>query len=350
MKVGVFPGRFLPPHRGHLTGILRAHALCSRLFVVISERQDDDGELCRQAGIPYISGAERLRWLSQELYGLEITIKLVDEKGIPPFPEGWAGYSDLVRSTVGRPINLIFGGEARYVDDLNKYFPEAEYRLLDPNRTKWNISGTEIREHPYRHWEYIVGAARPFFAKRVLITGPESAGKTTITKKLAKVFYTSWSEEVGRTYQEDVLGGDGSLFNMEDFNRIAHLQYEQDLRALETASKVCFFDTDAVVTHFFSAFFMGKIAERIDSFIDPAKYDLVLALRPTVPFVDDGMRDTGEGEQRHRNFEELMRLYQSFGFDMTKFVVIGEDNYYDRLEACIREVDKLISPPGVAAN
>lgn len=55
-RVGVFPGKFLPPHRGHLTAILRAHALCDELYVVISERPQEDGELCAQAGIPYIDG------------------------------------------------------------------------------------------------------------------------------------------------------------------------------------------------------------------------------------------------------------------------------------------------------
>ncbi|MDX1392527.1 MAG: adenylyltransferase/cytidyltransferase family protein, partial [Rheinheimera sp.] len=32
MKTGVFPGKFLPPHRGHITAILRAHALCDKLY------------------------------------------------------------------------------------------------------------------------------------------------------------------------------------------------------------------------------------------------------------------------------------------------------------------------------
>lgn len=341
MSIGVFPGRFLPPHRGHLTGILRAHALCDELYVVVSERIEEDEQLCRSAGVAYVDGALRRRWLAQELKGLGIKIRLVDEDEIPPSPYGWMEYAELVRAAVGKKIDLVFGGETKYIEDHQRAFPEAEYRVLDPNRSKWNISSTEIRHHPYQYWDYIVGAARPFFTKRVLITGTESCGKTTLTKKLAKVFYTSWSEEAGRTYQEDFLGGDGTLFELEDFNRIGHLQYEQDLKALATSSKVCFFDTDAVVTRFFSLFFMGQVSSRLDSFIDPSKYDLVLALKPNVPWIDDGMRDTGEAI-RDSNHEKLMKMYQDLGFDMKKFVTVSSPDYYERLETCIREVEQLL--------
>ncbi|MDP4944249.1 MAG: adenylyltransferase/cytidyltransferase family protein, partial [Alishewanella sp.] len=187
-KVGVFPGKFLPPHRGHLTAILRAHALCDKLYVVISERSHEDGELCRVAGIPYIDGVLRQRWLSQELQGLGIRVLLQNEDAIPAFPQGWGEYAGLLQHTVPEPFAVIFGGEEDYRAGHQQHFPNIDYRVLDPQRTQWPISGTEIRNRPYLHWDYIAGAARPFFARKVLITGPESCGKTTLTRKLAKVY------------------------------------------------------------------------------------------------------------------------------------------------------------------
>jgi HTH-type transcriptional repressor of NAD biosynthesis genes len=248
----------------------------------------------------------------------------------------------MVRETVNKNIDIVFGGEIAYKEGHKKYFPEAEYVILDPERTKWNISGTEIRKNPYLHWDYIVGSARPFFSKRVLITGPESCGKTTLTKKLAKIFYTSWSEEVGRVYQETKLGGNGSLFELDDFDEIAQLQDEQDKLALAKASKVCFFDTDAVITLYYSDFFMKAIAPKIKSFVNPQKYDLVIALKPSVPWVDDGTRYTGEQKVRDEQFVKIIKLYQQFGFDINNFVIVDSSNYYDRLELCIAEVQKLI--------
>lgn len=345
MKVGVYPGKFLPPHRGHLTGILRAHSLCDQLFVAISENRTSDGILCSQDHLPYITGELRKRWLSHELGGLDIQIVLIDETGIPDFPNGWAEYANLVRTAIGKPIDVIFGGEPSYQAGHDLHFPGVEYRILDPNRTKWPISASAIRRQPYTHWEYILGTARPFFAKRVLITGPESCGKSTLTKKLAKVFYTSWSEEAGRAFQENELDGDGSLFALEDFNRIAELQHQQDLEALSRASKVCFFDTDAVVTHFFSEFFVGEVADRIVSFVNPKKYDLVIALKPSVPWVDDGTRDTADQAVRDRNYNRLIELYSHYGFDVQKFLVVDSPNYFERLEQSIVAVEKLLVEP-----
>ncbi|KRS20607.1 cytidyltransferase [Alishewanella sp. WH16-1] len=342
-RVGVFPGKFLPPHRGHLTAILRAHALCDELYVVISERPQEDGELCAQAGIPYIDGVLRQRWLSQELQGLGIKVLLQQEGQIPPFPQGWGEYAALLRQSVPVPFQLIFGGEESYRTGHQQHFPDIQYQVLDPQRTQWPISGTEIRNHPYLHWDYIAGAARPFFARKVLITGPESCGKTTLTRKLAKVYCTSWSEELGRDYQEEVVGGNGDLFNLEDFNRITHLQYEQDYQALRSANKVCFFDTDAVVTAFFSQVFLGQLASRIESFIDPNKYDLIIALEPTVPWVADGMRELGDPGVRQQSFEQLLALYQQYGFPAERILRVSSANYYERLEACIGAVDALLA-------
>ena len=342
MKTGVFPGKFLPPHRGHITAILRAHALCDKLYVVISERSVEDAGLCQQAALPYISGVMRQRWLSQELQGLGIEVLLQNDDGAAAFPAGWGEYAQQLKQTVPVPFQVIFGGEESYRDGHSRYFPAVDYQVLDPQRTQWPISGTEIREHPYKHWDYIAGAARPFFARKVLITGPESCGKTTLTRKLAKVYCTSWSEELGRDYQYDVVGGNGDLFNLEDFNRIAHLQYEQDLAAMRSANKVCFFDTDAVVTAFFSEIFLGEVASRVESFIEPEKYDLVIVLKPTVPWVADGMRELGDQQKRDLSFEQLLSMYQHYGFNTAKFCLVDAPDYFQRLEACIAAVDQLL--------
>lgn len=342
MRIGVFPGKFLPPHRGHLTAILRAHALCDKLYVAVSERPIEDGQLCASAGLRYIEGALRKRWLALELQGLGIDVLLIDESNIAPFPDGWQHYAELIKAAVGAPIDVIFGGEESYRQGHQQHFAGIEYRVLDPLRSQWPISGTEIRQTPYQHWDYIVSAARPFFAKKVLITGPESCGKTTLTHKLAKVFCTSWSNELGRQYQVDEVGGHGDLFDLDDFNRIAHLQYEQDRTALQQANRVCFFDTDAVVTAFFSQVFLGKVAERIAPFIDPQKYDLVIMLKPTVPWVADGLRELGDAQVREQTLQQLVALYQAYGFNTDQFLWVESPDYYERLESCIAAVTQLL--------
>ena len=343
MSVGVIPGKFLPPHRGHLTSILKAHTQVDKLYVVVSERKDDDGLLCKNAGCPYISGMLRKKWLCQELQGLDgIEVLLIDEGNIPSWPNGWAPWADLVRATVPEKFDVIFGGEPSYTEGSHKNFPGVEYRLIDPERSQRTISGTEIRNNPYKHWEYIVGSARPFFAKKILITGTESCGKTTLTKKLAKIYYTSWSEELGRYYSHDYLGGDESAFTDDDFKRIAHLQYEQDLTALKSANKVCFFDTDAIVTSYYANIYLGHKISSINSFVDPKKYDLILFMSPDVKWVPDGLRFLGDQIKRNELHEVLYRMYLDAGFDPNIIKIIS-GNYEERLTQSMDWVESLIT-------
>ena len=137
-----------------------------------------------------------------------------------------------------------------------------------------------VRNNPLECWDYIIGAARPFFAKKVLIAGTESCGKTTLTKKLAKIYHTSWSEEIGRYYSEKYLGGDEDSFSLNDFKRIAALQYESDMDALHNANRVCFFDTDATITQYYCEMYLKDKNPAIEEYIDPSRYDLILFLTP----------------------------------------------------------------------
>ena len=197
-----------------------------------------------------------------------------------------------------------------------------------------------------KNWDYIVGSARPFFAKKVLITGTESCGKSTLTKKLAKIFYTSWSEELGRYYAERYLGGDESAFTHEDFERIAYLQYEQDQEALSHANRICFFDTDAVVTDFYRQIYLPNAPFKHDckvkDFFAPERYDLVLFLTPEVKWVDDGTRFLGDQKTREGLAHKLYNMYLDAGFKEEQIIQVEGGDYSGRLTRAIEESQRLL--------
>lgn len=116
-----------------------------------------------------------------------------------------------LKKLIPEHIDVLFGGEKEYKKVNDQWFPNSDYLLYDYARKRYPVSATLIRNDPYKYWDYILGNARPFFAKKVLITGTESCGKTTITKYLAKIFHTSWSEEIGRYYSTKYLGGNESV-------------------------------------------------------------------------------------------------------------------------------------------
>ena len=341
-QTGVYFGRFLPPHRGHLYQIIEASTKSQNLIVVISDNAEQTRALCEADGLPEISYRLRKQWFSQQVQDMpHIQVRVLDESDIPVYPEGWQEWSKRMREVVCAPIDAFFVGDLSYSETLASYFPEAKVELFDPSRTRYPISATEIRKNILGNWHYILGAARPFFAKKVLIAGTESCGKTTLTKCLAKLYNTSWSEEVGRYYARDYLGNDETIYTDEDFGRIAHIQYEQDYHALRSANKVCFFDTDATYTDYFSELYMGHRNELVEKYIDHTRYDRLFYLMPDVRWVADGQRLNGDEDRRRILNDRLLQMYRDYGFG-DKITIISGD-YNARLHKAIQLVDDLLT-------
>ena len=343
-NVGVFFLKGLPPHRGHLYQIIQASTECKKLYVVLCDNVKETSRLCEKADMPPIPPEIRKKWLSQELQDFD-TVKVIlykesDYPDIQPYPNSWKTWMQHLLEIVPEKIDAFFVGEQEYVENIPKYC-DAKVILFEYNRSRYPVSGTLIRENPMKYWDYILGAARPFFAKRILIVGTESTGKTTLTTKLAKLFYTSWSDEVGRHYAADYLGGDETIFESEDFSRIAYLQHEQDLLALKSANKVVFFDTDAVATQYFSEIYLNQTNPVVESFVTTDKYDMVLFLEPDVKWVDDGMRLNGDQKRREALSSKLLKMYQDRGFGDKIEVIKG--NYQERLQTSIKLVDNLLN-------
>lgn len=343
-NVGVFPGKFFPPHRGHLSSIIQAATQVKLLYVVVSDNMDISTEACRKENLPDMPLELRAKWLSIELQNIEhIKVITLDEEGIPPYPEGCKLWAIRLQKTVPERFSIIFGGDERYIHTYMRSMPDVLYTVLYHKRSRYPISATEIRTDYLKHWDYILGSAREFFARRVLITGTESCGKTTMVRYLAKIFHTSWSEEEGRYYPSKYLGGNDKLLSTEDFFRIAFLQQMQDEEALalRSANKIVFFDSDAVVTQFYCKMYTGRYNMDIERFVDPNKYDAVLLLAPTTQWTPDGMRWKHDSTERKRLHKELAEMYKSRGFK--RLMLIDSSYYTQRLEAAINVSDVLVT-------
>ena len=340
-QTGVYFGRFLPPHRGHLYQIIEASTRCEKLIVVISDNAAQTEKICREAGMKTVTYQLRKQWFSQQVQDMaHIEVRVLDESDIPEYPDGWPQWAERMREVVPEGIDAFFVGDQDYDATLKAYFPGSAIQLFDPTRSRYPISATDIRADILGNWHYILGPARPFFARKVLIADTESCGKTTLTKCLAKLYNTSWSEEVGRYYAEQFLGGDESIYTDEDFSRMAYLQAEQDYQALRTANKVCFFDTDAVVTNYYSELYMGHRNPMVEAFVAPDEYDILIYLKPDVRWVADGQRLNGDQERREALDCRLIDMYREFGFGDKLAIVSGD--YNERLHRAIELVDGIM--------
>ncbi|KAK3118035.1 putative DNA-binding transcriptional repressor/NMN adenylyltransferase NadR [Paratrimastix pyriformis] len=109
---------------------------------------------------------------------------------------------------------------------------------------------TKFRHDPVRFWDRIPAVARPYFVRRVCITGPESCGKSTLARELAKQFGTVCCEEYARSFIELSRGNDlSALVAPEDYVLFArgHMHAEWAL-AGQARRGLMFTDTDVITT------------------------------------------------------------------------------------------------------
>ena len=167
-KVGLFVGKFLPPHMGHLWAINEAAKQCEKLFVLVCDNPQTVVPFCKDAGWPVITLGQRLGWVREQLAPLTNVVVLgMDESGIEMQPFEWEAWANRVRLVIGEQADAIFGSELNYKEGYEKHFPESRYVLQDPERKNVSIHGVQIRKDLERKLSYVIPVAREYFKEFV---------------------------------------------------------------------------------------------------------------------------------------------------------------------------------------
>ncbi|HPH73377.1 MAG TPA: ATP-binding protein [Paludibacteraceae bacterium] len=123
--------------------------------------------------------------------------------------------------------------------------------------------------------------------KTIVITGPESTGKTTLAKELAAHFGADWIPEYARTYIETL----GRPYTYDDVEKIALKQKEQFDAALNAKGNYVFFDTYLFITHVWFLHVYQREPVWIKSALKECQADLFLLCRPNIPWEYDPIRE-----------------------------------------------------------
>jgi len=161
--------------------------------------------------------------------------------------------------------------------------------------------------------------------RRVVVTGPESTGKTTIAQQLAGHFHAPWVPEYAREYAESV----GRRLAEEDVEPIARGQMAlQD--ALRSDHPLLVFDTDLVSTVVYARHYYARCPEWIVSATRKRLANLYLLLDVDVAWTADAVRDqTQARSELHDRFREQLRI---FGARLVEIQGTGAQ----RLESAVR--------------
>ena len=136
-------------------------------------------------------------------------------------------------------------------------------------------------------------------ARRVVLTGSESTGKTTLTADLARHYGAVWVPEYVRGYAD----WKRATLDASDVTPIAQGQIAAQDLALERAGHLLLLDTDLLSTVVYAEHYYGSCPEWVRAAADHRRADLYLLCDIDVPWTPDPQRDRpGERAAMHELF------------------------------------------------
>lgn len=186
--------------------------------------------------------------------------------------------------------------------------------------------------------------------KKIVIIGPESTGKSTLSAQLAVHYKTLWCPEYAREY----LLEHGTSYTFEDLLTIAkgQLALEDEYVASMVNEKFpisnssiaidhlpIFIDTDMYVMKVWCEYVFGKCHQFILGEIAQRKYDLYLLCNIDHPWMPDEQREHPDEASR----KELYNIYEDIMINQETPWVDISGSYEERLKKGIVAVDAILS-------
>jgi len=321
MSIGLVLGKFMPPHNGHVHLVSFAQHYVDTLYIIVEKIANES-----------IPSELRCEWMKKMFPACRVlhlqTIQPQDPSETPDF---WTIWKNCLDSVLPEKPDYLFASEAYGLPLAT--IVGAQFIPVDPQRVACPISATKIRENATEHWEYLPAVVRPYFLKKVCIFGPESSGKSTLTKNLANHYRTIWVPEYARSYLE-LHKRDPTE---QDMLIIAKGQSCSERSLSEQANRVIFADTDPLSTRIWSEWLFGQCSSEILPLIDDHEYDLYLLLSPDTPWHQDDIRYfPTERWQFHKDCRQQLEAYGR------QYVSISGP-WKERWQQAINAIDAMLS-------
>lgn len=171
--------------------------------------------------------------------------------------------------------------------------------------------------------------------KRIVIIGPESTGKSTLTQQLAAYFDTTGIDEYARAYLRDI----DRPYVQADLSEIGKGQIRLEDAAAAIADKPWLFcDTDLNVLKVWSESKYGTCDEWILQQIAERRCDFYILTDIDMPWEDDPLREHPEPEMRQHFFDVYKDIVVQSGIPF----LIVEGNEQQRLQKAVETITALV--------
>ena len=145
--------------------------------------------------------------------------------------------------------------------------------------------------------------------KKIVVIGPESTGKSTLSAALAHELQTVWVPEYAREYLEQIQ----RPYHEEDLLHIAKGQVALEDKMAAKADELLICDTDLHVMEVWSNASYGRCHKWILEEIAKRQYDLYLLTYIDIKWEDDPLREHSLPEERYYFYSLYRDIVQNSG-------------------------------------
>ncbi|MGW9684249.1 AAA family ATPase [Flagellimonas sp. 2504JD1-5] len=172
---------------------------------------------------------------------------------------------------------------------------------------------------------------------KVVLFGPESTGKTTLSKQLARHYNTVWVPEYAREYLQNKWNNERKTCEPQDLLPIAEGQIRLENELSKKTNDLLICDTDLLETKVYSeAYYIGHCDPLLEKYALENTYDIYFLTYIDTPWEPDDLRDKpNEREKMFMCFKETLEKYDR------NFVILKGDKK-TRLQTAINHIDKLL--------
>lgn len=178
----------------------------------------------------------------------------------------------------------------------------------------------------------------PSSCLKICLSGPESSGKSTLSRKLSEHYGAPLVTEYFREYLQNLWDTEQKICRPKDLLSIAAGQMKLENKATQQAPKIIICDTDLLTTKVYSeAYYKGWCPDVLHRYALKNTYDLYLLTYIDTPWEADDLRD--KPEQR-----EEMFLYFKTALDQYKRpYILVKGSIEERMTLATQHINKLLA-------